>query len=70
METERKNENIDETDDEFSLDLIELENTFNRYCRLVERKNELKEEAYMRYGYNESMYIDWLLTNKIEEILK
>ena len=70
METERKNENIDETADEFSLDLIELQDTYNRFCRLVERKNELTEEAYMRYGYNESMYIDWLLTNKIEEILK
>ena len=63
METEQ--EKID-----YDLDLIELEETYNRFCKLVYKKNELKEDANMRFGYDESIYVDWLLTNKIEQILK
>ena len=53
----------------YELDLIELQDTYDRFCQLVYRKNELKEDANMRFGYDESLYADWLLTNKIEQIL-
>lgn len=63
-----ENQTIDE--DEFNLDLIELQDTYNRFCVLVRKKNQLKEDANLRFGYDESLYVDWLLTNKIEQILK
>lgn len=54
----------------YDLDLIELEEYYNRIKKLFNRKNEMVNDFYNNYDYDSSLYIDFILTNKICEILK
>lgn len=64
METEQ-NEAI-----EYDLDVIELNEFYKKVCRLFDEKNKLVKKFYESYDYEESVYLDYLLTRKIEDILK
>lgn len=63
METEQ--EKID-----YDLDLVELEDCYNRIKKLYRRKDEMVNEFYSEYDYDSSLFVDFILTNKICEILK
>ena len=64
METEQ-NEAV-----EYDLDVIELSEFYQKICRLFDVKNSLVNEFYESHNYEESVYLDYLLTRKIEDILK
>ncbi|WP_294557954.1 hypothetical protein [uncultured Mailhella sp.] len=55
---------------EYDLDVIELNEFYQKVCRLFDEKNKLVKEFYDSYTYEESVYLDYLMTRKIEDILK
>lgn len=55
---------------EYDLDVIELNEFYIKVCRLFDEKNKLVKEFYDSYTYEESVYLDYLMTRKIEDILK
>lgn len=55
---------------EYDLDVIELIEFYKKVCRLFDKKNKLVKKFYESYDYEESVYLDYLLTRKIEDILK
>ena len=55
---------------EYDLDVIELNEFYKKVCRLFDEKNKLVKKFYESYDYEESVYLDYLLTRKIEDILK
>ena len=54
----------------YDLDFIELEEYYNRIKKLFNRKNEMVNDFYNNYDYDSSLYIDFILTNKICDMLK
>lgn len=65
METENNNETVD-----YDLSVIELTEFYKELCNLFELKKKMVNEFYEKYSYDESLFIDYLLTRKIEDILK
>ena len=55
---------------DYNLDLIELEDCYSRIKKLYNRKNEIVNEFYSEYDYDSSLYVDFILTNKICDMLK
>lgn len=55
---------------DYDLDLIELEDCYNRIKKLYRRKDEMVNEFYSEYDYDSSLFVDFILTNKICEMLK
>ena len=65
METETRNEI--ESYDSY---LIELTEIYKRICNLYDLKDKFINDFYEKYSYEDSLFLDYLLTQKIENILK